>query len=81
MNLEVGHRRANTEDLSTCARSGSSDSGPHGLQPARLLFPRESPGKDTAVRLLFPSPGDRSDPQTEPVSPALLGGLFNTSAM
>ena len=28
----------------------------------------------------FPSPGQRSDPGIEPVSPALAGGFFNTSA-
>ena len=47
---------------------------PRGLQPARLLGPRDSPGKDTAVGLPSPSPGDLPNPQTEPVSPALVGG-------
>ena len=28
--------------------------------------------------LPFPSPGDRPDPGIEPVSPALVGGLFPT---
>ena len=38
---------------------------PHGLQPARLLCPWNSPGKNAGV----PSPGDLPDPGTEPGSP------------
>ena len=43
----------------------------HGLQPARLLFPWKSPGKNNWSRQPFPSPGDLPDPEIEPRSPAL----------
>ena len=47
-------------------RDGESVSGsavsyslqPHGLQPARLLCPRNSQGKNTGVGCHLPSPGD-----------------------
>ena len=48
------------------------------LQTARLLCPRDSPGKTT-----HPPPGNLSDPGIKPVSlraPALAGGFFTTSA-
>ena len=32
-----------------CVRSVKSDSATHGLQPARLLRPWDSPGKNTGV--------------------------------
>ena len=54
----------------------SNSSWPHGLQPARLLCPWDSPGKNTGVDLPFPPPGDFSDPgikPTSPASPALAG--------
>ena len=36
--------------FTTCTCSGASDSlRPHGLQPARLLCPWDSPGKNTGV--------------------------------
>ena len=41
---------------------------PHGLQPARLLSPWDSPGQNTGIELLFPSPGDLPDPGIEPGS-------------
>ena len=41
----------------------------HGLQPARLLCPRNSPGRNTTVP--FPSLGDLPDPGIEPRSPTL----------
>ena len=44
---------------------------PHGLQPARLLCPWNSPGKNTRVDAHLPSPGDLPDPGIEPRSPAL----------
>ena len=44
---------------------------PCGLQPARLLCPRDFPGKNTGRELPFPSPGDHSNPGIEPGSPAL----------
>ena len=55
---------------------------PHGLEPARLLYPRDSPGKNTGVGChallqgIFPNPG------IEPpslMSPALAGGFFTSS--
>ena len=42
----------------------------NGLWPARLLCPRNSPGKNWSG-LPFPSPGDFPDPGIEPESPAL----------
>ena len=63
-----------------------------GLKPARLLYPWNFPGKNPGVSfpvfsrqeycLLFPFPGDLSDPGIEPaslVSPSLAGGFFTTS--
>ena len=46
------------------------------LQPARLLSPWNSPGKNTKVP--FPPPGDLPDPWIEPTSPALAGRFFTT---
>ena len=43
----------------------------HGLQPIRLICLWGFPGKNTGVRLPFPSPGDLPDPGIEPGSPAL----------
>ena len=54
---------------------------PPGLQPTRLLYPWNFPGKNTGVP--FPPPGDLPTPGTElesPTSPALAGGFFTTSA-
>ena len=51
---------------------------PHVLQPARLLCPWDSPGKNTGVGCHFPSPGDLPDPGIEPMSPVLTDGLFTT---
>ena len=45
--------------------------GPHGLYPTGLLCPWNSPGQDTGVGLLFPSPGDLPNPWIEPGSPTL----------
>ena len=53
---------------------------PHGLQPARLLCPWDSPSKNTG--LPCPPPGDLPNPGIELVSlmsPALAGGFFTTS--
>ena len=48
-----------------------SDSlGPHGLQPARVLGPWNSPGKDTEW-VAIPSPGDFPNPGIQPRSLAL----------
>ena len=46
----------------------SNSCDPHGLQPTRLLYPWNSPGKNSGVGKLFPSPGD---PEMKPRSPAL----------
>ena len=46
--------------------------GPYRLQPARLLCPWDSPGKNTAV-VTIPSPGDLPDPGIKPDSPILAG--------
>ena len=46
---------------------------------SRLLCPWDFSGKNTGVHCLFPSPGDRPNPRTEPVflaSPALAGRFF-----
>ena len=54
---------------------------PHGLQPARLLCPRNSPGKNTGVGCyallqgIFPTQGSN----LHLLSPALPGGFFTTS--
>ena len=52
-------------------------SRPHGLQPARLLCPWNSPWKDTGG-LPFPS-GDLPDPGIGPRSPALREILYHLS--
>ena len=49
-----------------------SDSlGPHGLQPIRLLRPRDFPGKSAGVDCHFLLQGNLPDPGIEPGSPAL----------
>ena len=63
------------ETICTCvhllSRSAMSDSlQPHGLWPARLFCPWDSPGKDT--RGGCPSPRGLPDPGIEPTCPALL---------
>ena len=53
---------------------------PHGLEPTRLLYPWDSPGKNWSG-LPCPPPGDLPDPGIEPASlmfPALEGGFFTT---
>ena len=40
----------------------SGSLSPHGLQPARLLSPWNSPGKNTGVGSQFSSPGDLPNP-------------------
>ena len=53
---------------------------PHGLQPARLLWPRDSPGKNTGVGCHFLLQGNIPDPgieSTSPVSPAMAGGSLS----
>ena len=41
------------------------------MQPTRLLYSRDSPGKNTGMGKPFPSPGDLPSPGMEPRSPAL----------
>ena len=57
---------------------------PHGLEPTRLLSPRDFTGNNTGVGCLpFLSPGDLLNSVIQPtslVSPALTGGLFTISA-
>ena len=68
--------------LSTPASSAVSDSvRPHGLEPARLLCPRDFPGKDTGVGCHSLSRGS-AQPGDEPeclTSPALAGRFFTTA--
>ena len=55
---------------------------PHGPQPARLLCPWDSPGKNTGSRWPCPPPGDLYHPGIKLrflTSPALAGGFFTTS--
>ena len=53
---------------------------PHGLKPSRLLFPWDSPSKNTGVGChFFFSPGDIPDPGIEPTSPPLAGGSLPVS--
>ena len=60
-----------TDESENIIPSGVSNSLlSHGLQPARLLCPWNSPGKNIGVEP-FPSPGDLPNPGIEPVSPAL----------
>ena len=44
---------------------------PHGLYPARLLCPWDSPGKNTGVSCHSLSPGNPPNPGIKPKSPAL----------
>ena len=41
-----------------------------------LLYPGDFPGTNYWSGLLFPSPGNLTDPGIEPVSAALAGGFF-----
>jgi len=51
----------------------------YGLQPTRLLYPWDSPGKNTRVGCYFLLQGnlpDRGIKPASPVSPALAGEFF-----
>ena len=66
------------EHMHACACSVVSDSlRPHGQAPLSMEVSRQ----EYWSGLSFPSPGDLSDPEIEPmflVSPALAGGFFTT---
>ena len=49
-----------------------------GLQPARLLCPWDSPGKNTGVSCPSLLQGNLPDPGSKLTSPALAGGFFTT---
>ena len=51
---------------------------PHGLWPARLFCPWDSPGKNTRVGCHFPPPGDLPDPRIKPRSLCLLHGQVDS---
>ena len=56
----------------------------YGFYPFRLLYPQDSPGKNTGVscHALPLPPGDLPDSRIEPkslMSPALVGGFFSIS--
>ena len=75
--------RRGSRNVCVCVRSAASvpcDSlRPCGRQPARLLCPWDSPGKNTGVT--FPSPGNLPNPGIEATSPALAGGFFTISTI
>ena len=52
--------------------------GPHGLQPIRLLYPRDFPGKNTGVGCHFLLQGILPTPGMEPASPAQAGRFSTT---
>ena len=55
---------------------------PYGLYSASLLCPWNSPGENTGVDCLFPTPGNLPHPAIEPALLCLLhlaGGFFTTS--
>ena len=54
--------------MCVCAQSFQSclTLQPCGLQPAKVLYPWDSPGKNTGVGCRCPSPGDLADPRIEP---------------
>ena len=57
----------------------SNSLGPHGLWPNRLLCPWDFPRQEYSSGLIFPLPGNLSDPGTKgisPESPALAGRFF-----
>ena len=63
-----------------CVCSVLSDSlQPLGLRPTRLLYPWDSPDKNTGARLPFPTPGNLPNPGIKPEtleSPALSSRFF-----
>ena len=59
----------------------SDSSQPYGLQPARLLCPWDSPGKNIRVGCHALLQGNLSNPGIEPASPTLVGRFFITRAI
>ena len=49
---------------------------PYGLEPARLLCPRDFPGKETGVGCHSLLQVDLPDPGIEPASPASASGIL-----
>ena len=70
--------RRKSESVSSSVASDSSP--PHRLQPARLLCPWDSPGKNTGVGCHFLLQGI-PDPGIQPGSPALQADSLQTSAL
>ena len=68
--------------LSPNGRGGWTPLRPlRGLQETRVATREDVPGvlqARTLEWLPFPSPGDLSNPEIKPVSPALAGGFFTT---
>ena len=61
---------------------GSNSLRPHGLQPTRLLCPRDLPGKNTGVGCHSRLQGDLPNSGIKPtslMSPALAGRFFSHS--
>ena len=67
-------------DPHALSRSVMTGSVTRGLQPARLLCPRDSPGESTGVGCHFPSPGDLPNPGIAPRSPVIADGFFTDCA-
>ena len=78
-------REEDVGDLCVLGHSVVSNSlRPYALQPARLLFPWDSPEQEYQSGLPRPPPGDLLDPGTEHkslISPALAGGFFTNSTI
>ena len=61
-----------------CGLVVSNSLPPHGLQPARLPCPRNSPGKNTGMGSHLTSPGDLSNPGIKPKFPALQADFLSS---
>ena len=77
-------RKCSAHSTALCyVSSVMSDSlWPHGLEPARLLWPWNSPRQEYWSGLPFPTPGDVPSRGIKPgflMSSALAGGFFTTS--
>ena len=54
---------------------------PYGLQPTRLLWLWDSPGKKYWRGFPFPPPGDLHNPRIKPSSPVLAGRFLTTEPL